>query len=85
MMTSRPMIHPLPEPPLSASLAPLPDAALVGSGVNGAPHEPQNVDPTIAWVPHFEQNTRGGAVGGVDSDAAAGGVGSGSGVGEGDP
>lgn len=79
------MIHPLPEPLLSASVASLPDAAFVGSGVNGAPHEPQNVDPAIACVPHFEQNTGGGAGvdGGGGSDAAAGGVGSG--VGEGDP
>jgi len=84
MITSRPMIHPLPEPLLSASVAPPPDVALVGSGANDAPHEPQNVDPAMDWVPHFAQNTGGGAGvdGGVGSAPAAGGVGSGSGVGD---
>ena len=84
------MIHPLPDPPFSESVALLADVGLCGAGANEAPHEPQNVDPAIvAWVPHLAQNTGGGAgddgvgsgVGsGFDSD-----VGSGVGSGVGDP
>jgi hypothetical protein len=82
------MIQPLPDPLLSESVAPLADAGLCGVGANDAPHEPQNVDPAIASVPHFEQNTVGGV--GVDGGVVSGAgfdsdVGSGVGSGVGDP
>ncbi|NDA50125.1 MAG: hypothetical protein EBY60_06855, partial [Actinobacteria bacterium] len=50
----------MPDPPFSESVALLADVGLCGAGANEAPHEPQNVDPAIASVPHFEQNTVGG-------------------------